>query len=172
MNGRNPLRRLFRHLCTDRVSGAPRVPEGVAAANRGGDRRRREASTAASCGSPSRRRFRSTRVLQGVAPRARALEVFGSLRIWDTAENCGVLVYLLLADHDVEIVADRGIHAQVGTAAWEAICRQDGGGVSRRTLRRRRRSRDSPRSTRCSCRHYPREGQPAGNELSDRPVLL
>ena len=50
--------------------------------------------------------------------------MFGALRIWDTAENCGVLVYLLMADRDVEIVADRGIHANVGTPAWDAICRK------------------------------------------------
>jgi uncharacterized membrane protein len=45
------------------------------------------------------------------------------LRIWDTAHNNGVLVYLLLADRKVEIVADRGIDARVGAAGWEKICR-------------------------------------------------
>ena len=64
------------------------------------------------------------RVMRGVSPRERSVEVFGLLRIWDTEENNGVLVYLLLADHDVEIVADRAIHARVGEAAWEAICRR------------------------------------------------
>ncbi len=54
--------------------------------------------------------------------RARALDLFSRLRIWDTEDNAGVLVYLLLADRRVEIVADRGIHAKVGTAAWDAIC--------------------------------------------------
>ncbi len=54
---------------------------------------------------------------------ARALDVFGLKRIWDTAHNNGVLIYLLLADRDVEIVADRGIHAHVGTDGWETICR-------------------------------------------------
>jgi uncharacterized membrane protein len=54
--------------------------------------------------------------------RARALDVFSHLRIWDTAQNNGVLIYLLLADRDVEIVADRGIDAKVGKAGWEAIC--------------------------------------------------
>jgi uncharacterized membrane protein len=63
-------------------------------------------------------------VLRGDAPRQRALEVFGRLRIWDTEENCGVLVYLLLADHAVEIVADRGIHRRVGDASWHSICRR------------------------------------------------
>ncbi|MEH2575178.1 MULTISPECIES: TPM domain-containing protein [unclassified Bradyrhizobium] len=56
--------------------------------------------------------------------RERALDVFSHLRIWDTADNNGVLIYLLLADHDVEIVADRGIDAKVGAEGWEKICRQ------------------------------------------------
>ena len=62
------------------------------------------------------------RVFRKHAPRERAIEVFGSLRVWDTEENIGVLVYLLLADRDVELVADRAIHRKVGEAAWEAIC--------------------------------------------------
>lgn len=65
-----------------------------------------------------------TRVLRKHAPRERAIEVFGSLRVWDTEENNGVLIYLLLADKDVEIVADRAIHRLVGPDAWEAICRR------------------------------------------------
>jgi uncharacterized membrane protein len=52
----------------------------------------------------------------------RALEHFGRLRVWDTEDNAGVLIYLLLADRRVEIVADRGIHARVGETAWETIC--------------------------------------------------
>ncbi len=59
---------------------------------------------------------------RGVTPRARAVEVFSQLRVWDTEHNSGVLIYLLLADRDVEIVADRGIHARVGDAAWREIC--------------------------------------------------
>ena len=56
-------------------------------------------------------------------PRERALDIFSHLRIWDTAHNNGVLIYLLLADRDVEIVADRGIDAKVGAEGWENICR-------------------------------------------------
>lgn len=59
----------------------------------------------------------------GIGARDRALDVFSQLRIWDTEENNGVLIYVLLADRDVEIVADRGIHAKAGASAWEAICR-------------------------------------------------
>jgi uncharacterized membrane protein len=54
----------------------------------------------------------------------RALDVFSQLRIWDTEHNNGLLIYLLLADHAVEIVADRGIHAKVGTEEWQKICRK------------------------------------------------
>jgi len=55
--------------------------------------------------------------------RERALDIFSHLRIWDTAHNNGVLIYLLLADRKVEIVADRGIDAKVGAAGWVTICR-------------------------------------------------
>jgi uncharacterized membrane protein len=55
-------------------------------------------------------------------PKNRAIELFGRLNIWDTEHNNGVLIYLLLADRDVEIVADRGIHQHVGNAEWDRIC--------------------------------------------------
>jgi uncharacterized membrane protein len=54
--------------------------------------------------------------------RERALDIFSQLRIWDTVHNNGVLIYLLLADRAVEIVADRGIDAHVGAAGWQKIC--------------------------------------------------
>jgi uncharacterized membrane protein len=54
--------------------------------------------------------------------RERAIELFARLHVWDTERNTGVLIYLLLADRRVEIVADRGIHRKVGKQAWESIC--------------------------------------------------
>ncbi len=60
----------------------------------------------------------------GVSARQRAIDVFSLLRVWDTEENNGVLVYLLLADRKVEIVADRGIHRHAGDERWRAICRE------------------------------------------------
>ncbi|AOI68605.1 TPM domain-containing protein [Burkholderia ubonensis] len=62
-------------------------------------------------------------LLKGTSARARAIDVFSQLRVWDTEHNNGVLIYLLLADRDVEIIADRGIHAKVDSREWEAICR-------------------------------------------------
>src|SRR6202171_582011 len=62
-------------------------------------------------------------LFRGQSARDRALDIFGRLRIWDTAHNNGVLIYLLLADRKVEIIADRGIDAKVGAGGWEKICR-------------------------------------------------
>jgi uncharacterized membrane protein len=62
-------------------------------------------------------------VLRGETARERAVEVFSDLRVWDTERNNGVLLYLLLADRDVEIVADRGLNGIVSAAEWEAVCR-------------------------------------------------
>ena len=60
----------------------------------------------------------------GQSARERAIEVFSVLRLWDTEERNGVLIYLLMADRDIEIVADRGVSAKVVAAEWEAICRE------------------------------------------------
>jgi uncharacterized membrane protein len=62
-------------------------------------------------------------LFRGQPARERAIDIFSQLRIWDTAHNNGVLIYLLLADRVVEIVADRGIDAKVGAAGWEKICK-------------------------------------------------
>ena len=61
-------------------------------------------------------------VLHGVQARARAVDAFGRLRAWDTAANNGVLIYLLLADHRIEIVADRGLAGLVSDAQWRGVC--------------------------------------------------
>ena len=107
------MRRLLRHLFTDRARRAPPFPAGgsraVEAAIAAGERAHSgQVCVAIEAALPL------ARVWSGITPRQRALEVFGFLRVWDTERNDGVLVYLLLADRDVEIVADRGIHAHVG----------------------------------------------------------
>ena len=102
--------------------------------------------------------------------RARALDVFAQLRIWDTAHNNGVLIYLLLADRDVEIVVDRGIDAKVGTGGWEAICQMmevefRAGQFTRGVLR------GIHAVTEHLATHFPRDAA-AANELPDAPVVL
>ena len=61
-------------------------------------------------------------VFRGIAPRERALEAFANLGVWDTEANNGVLIYVLWADHDVEIVADRGFNSRVSAQEWEEVC--------------------------------------------------
>ncbi len=111
-----------------------------------------------------------TPLFKGQSARERAIDVFSQLRIWDTERNNGVLIYLLLADRDVEIVADRGIHAKVGQEEWEKICHTmetafkqenyEGGVVS-----------GIQAVTRHLTKHFPVTG--AGrNELPDKPVVL
>lgn len=104
------------------------------------------------------------------AARARALDIFSQLRVWDTAHNNGVLIYLLLADRNVEIIADRGVDAKVGAAGWEKICtemeqafkaRDFEGGVIR----------GIEAVSRELAKHYPPyAGEP--NELPDAPVVI
>lgn len=61
-------------------------------------------------------------VLAGMQARDRANEIFSQLRVWDTRANNGVLLYLLLADHRIEIVADRGFDGLVSPEQWRGAC--------------------------------------------------
>jgi len=109
-------------------------------------------------------------LLRGQSARERAIDVFSLLRMWDTERNNGVLIYLLLADRDVEIVADRGIDAKVGAQEWERICSKmeaafrqadfEGGVIG-----------GIQEVTRHLAGHFPPTGDDR-NELADRPVVL
>ncbi len=109
-------------------------------------------------------------LLAGRAARERALEHFTRLRVWDTEDNAGVLVYLLLADRRVELVADRGIHACVGEAAWEAIC----GAMQREFAAGRFEAGILTGLSAVSdllALHFPAKAGGNPNELPDAPVL-
>lgn len=113
------LRRLWAHLFTGDARGRFPAPgmERIAAAISEGETRHRGEVCFAVEGA-----LGVGEVLRGVQPRARALDAFGRLRVWDTAANNGVLVYLLLADHRIEIVADRGLASLVSDAQWRGVC--------------------------------------------------
>jgi uncharacterized membrane protein len=109
-------------------------------------------------------------LLRDLPPRARAIELFSRLRVWDTAENSGILIYLQLVDHDVEILADRGIAAKVPQAAWDALCRD------LETAMRAGRCREGvlaaiETTTRLLVEHFP-AAHDNPNELSDVPFVL
>ncbi len=109
-------------------------------------------------------------LLRGVTSTARAAEVFSRLRVWDTAANNGVLVYVLLAERSIEIVADRGFTGLVEPAEWEGICHHmkaafRTGHYEAGTLSALERIGALAR------RHFPADGGDR-NELPDRTVLL
>jgi len=58
---------------------------------------------------------------RGAHARQRAVTLFGKLRVWDTEHNNGVLIYLLLAEHAIEIVADRGLNQRVSAVQWQTV---------------------------------------------------
>jgi uncharacterized membrane protein len=109
-------------------------------------------------------------VIRGQTPRERAIDVFGELRVWDTEHNTGVLIYLLLADRDVEIVADRGVAAKVTPEEWEQICHE-----MEAHLCEHRYEAGALAGIRATsdllARHFPAHG-PGRGEQPDRPVVL
>jgi len=109
--------------------------------------------------------------VHGRTPRARAHEVFAHLRVWNTEHNSGVLIYVLLAERAIEIVADRGIAARVAQGDWQALCER---------MRDRFAAGEYERGAIEGVRavseilalHFPGNGSATPNELPDRPVLL
>lgn len=111
-----------------------------------------------------------TEVLQQVSARERARTLFALHRVWDTEENCGVLIYVNLADHKVEIVADRAIGRLVDPGDWQAICHTMTHGFARGEFH------DSVNTALQKLnallqKHYPAQGA-RSNQLDNRPVLL
>ncbi|WP_036164802.1 TPM domain-containing protein [Massilia sp. 9096] len=110
----------------------------------------------------------------GIRGRRRALALFADHGVWDTEENCGVLVYVNLADHTVDIVADRGIARKVDAATWQAICDGMTAGFARgehrgATLTALDQVNELLR------RHFPVDAAGGGahsNELPDAPLML
>lgn len=108
---------------------------------------------------------------RGATARERALTMFGKLRVWDTAENNGVLIYLLLAEHRIEIVADRAVAGLVDDAQWAAIV---GGMASDFRAGRYEAGLMAALDAvdRLLRQHFPRAaGSTDTNELPDRPDL-
>lgn len=104
-------------------------------------------------------------------PRERAIAMFGKLRVWDTAQDNGVLIYLLLAEHAIEVVADRGLSRHVGTDRWQEIVQG-----MREAFRAGRYEEGLAEAvdavTGLLVQHFPATpGQGNVNELPDEPVL-
>jgi len=109
-------------------------------------------------------------IIEGWTPRRRALDLFASLGVWDTEHNNGILIYVLLADCAVEIVADRGFNGLVSADEWGAVCR---------TLETAYRAQDWLKGSVAGidaaavllARHFP-DGGDSENALPDRALFL
>ena len=164
------LRRVWRHRWIDEAEVRRRLPPELLERleRRVGASERRHSGEIRICveaGLPSSYLWR------GAAPRERAIMLFGKLRVWDTEHNNGVLIYLLLAEHAIEIVADRGIDRHVPAAEWKAIVGRMG------TAFREGRFEDGltqalEEVSALLVTHFPlAEGEVNPNELPDEPVL-
>jgi uncharacterized membrane protein len=104
----------------------------------------------------------------GLTPRQRALQTFSDLHLWDTELRNGVLIYVLMADRDVEIVADRGAARHVPQEDWEGVCR-----IMERHFREQRFGEGAQAGIeavgRLLARHFPGDKR---DELPNQPVLL
>ncbi len=102
--------------------------------------------------------------------RTRAEEVFSQLRVWDTEENSGVLIYVQLVDRRIEIVADRGISGKVAQPEWVAICR-----AMESSFKEKQYTDGALHGIACVtallARHFPSRGIHP-NELPDKPLVL
>jgi uncharacterized membrane protein len=103
--------------------------------------------------------------------RERAVAMFGKLRVWDTEHNNGVLIYLLLAEHAIEIVADRGLSDKVSTEEWQRIVARMGDAFKQGRFEDGL-TQALEEVSALLVEHFPLRGADArGNELPDEPVL-
>jgi uncharacterized membrane protein len=103
--------------------------------------------------------------------RERAIELFAQLRVWDTEDNTGVLLYVLLADRKVEIVADRGIARKVDQSEWDAICASMGAAFAKGDFARGAIVGVQAASLLLD-RHFPAGDSENPNEMPDKPLLI
>ncbi|ALK96134.1 hypothetical protein AB595_22265 [Massilia sp. WF1] len=109
-------------------------------------------------------------VWEDVSNRQRAISLFADYGIWDTEDNCGVLVYVNLADRKVDIVADRGINRRIDAATWQAICNTMTAGFAQGRFHEA--TLDAVGQVNMLLRqHFPSNGS-RPNELPDKPLML
>ena len=104
--------------------------------------------------------------------RQRALAQFGRLRVWDTAHNNGVLIYLCLAEHAIELVADRGVDQRVGAEQWSAMVKRLGTALAAGQFEQGL-AQSIEEVSAVLKQHFPLQGNARNpNELPDAPVLI
>jgi uncharacterized membrane protein len=106
----------------------------------------------------------------GVTNRQRAIALFADYGIWDTEDNCGVLIYVNLADRKVDIVADRGIDRKIDAATWQAVCATMTQGFAHGEYHAAALAAVGQVNDLLQ-RHFPSDGT-GPNELPDHPLML
>ena len=163
------ITRLFRHLTTTRAAGRRTFPSHTLKA----------IQTAIAQGEAQHRAeirlivepaLTLRDVLSGLFSRERARELFAHHRIWDTEENCGILIYINLADHKVEIITDRTVGRALNPADWQAVCQTMTQGFARGDFHDSAVAALSQLNALLKT-HFPANGSPL-NELSNRPLVL
>jgi uncharacterized membrane protein YgcG len=109
-------------------------------------------------------------VWDDVSNRQRALDLFADYGVWDTEDNCGVLIYINLAEHKVDIVADRGIDRKIDAATWQAICQTLTAGFKQGQFHQATLAAIDQVNALLR-QHFPSNGA-RPNELPDRPILI
>lgn len=109
-------------------------------------------------------------LVKGMTARQSAIRAFSDLAVWDTQDNSGVLIYLLLADHDLEIIADRGISEKVGQIEWDKIARIMEQYFQAGDFRRGALEGIASVTTLLATHFPPQQRNP--NELSNQPVII
>ncbi|MBS1169155.1 MAG: hypothetical protein H6R01_73 [Burkholderiaceae bacterium] len=163
------ISRLMRHLLTTSSAGKRAFPPATlraieAAIAEGEARHRAEVSFIVEHSLPLHE------LLHRTGTRQRALDLFARYRVWDTEENCGVLLYLNLADRKLEIVADRGVAGQIGNDDWNAVCQTMTQGFAQDEFHHSSLAALAQLNALLAL-HYPADGERV-NQLSDKPILL
>ncbi|MFZ1324627.1 MAG: TPM domain-containing protein [Candidatus Contendobacter sp.] len=112
-------------------------------------------------------------IQRDAAARDRALTLFGKLRVWDTEHNNGVLVYLLLAEHAIELIADRGLNVRASPEQWVSITTELGNALANGQAFEESLNQAVDALTQILVAHFPRDSAvPKVNQLPDAPVVL
>lgn len=163
------LRRAWRHLTSSKAQAKRAFPEATLAAIA-------EAITAGERTHRGEVRLVVERALpfdcawDGVTNRQRAIALFADCGVWDTEDNSGVLIYVNLAEHKVDIVADRGIDRKIDHATWEAVCRTMTEGFRQGEFHNATLSAIG-QVNELLRQHFPHDGG-GPNELPDKPLML
>lgn len=166
----HPLKRALRHFSTGSRAARKAFPDDArhqlqVAVHQGEQHHRGEVRVVIEASLPLSLAWR------GTSPRDRARALFGALEVWNTEDHSGVLLYINLADHAVELLADRGINACVNPQAWRGICDELAQGLAH-DLSVKPVLAAIARIHALLTEHFPVSNGYNPNELDDRPIIL